>query len=226
MYLRHRPILVALIVAAIAVVTFVAHSNNHPTTEPARTPSGSFTQIPTVSPPGATPVQREILRTPLAVATVTPKTGYRTNLSPWRIRTSTMCMESHATAWPVATVAERFNRSVLTVWTRSSCGIARDRYVPIYPYSKKDGNCGYTDVLYSGTKLVKGTIYLNVAYGTLCTGGVRKAHVLSHEMGHFVGLDHTSFDTTVMSIGSWSYDNQPYLATADYRGILLRYSRP
>jgi hypothetical protein len=153
----------------------------------------------------------------LAVAVVAaPRSPARADLDGWHWAGTSFCISDRTGAgrWPVTTAARRFDRgSALTV--RIGCGRPAQRII-VEAYHGADGRCGLTTIWRDGTgRVVSAEVGLNTYYPTCLSSPTRRAHVISHELGHALGLAHTTRDDSVMSTSTWSYDNVPYPTSYD-----------
>lgn len=167
----------------------------------------------------------------LAAAAVTgvfllPAGSANANLKSWRWSGTTVCLvnNSHSTLWPVGTVVQRYNLAAdLVVVSRGNCAPYRQK-VWLSRYNKADGRCGITTIWRNQNHLLLyARIQLNTHYSSCLVTGTRRAHVLSHELGHTVGLAHSARRDSVMNASTWSYDHVPYPTSYDYGEIERRY---
>jgi hypothetical protein len=69
---------------------------------------------------------------------------------------------------------------------------------------------GYADITGDGWHFVRNTVYINPASTTL--GSEFRIRVLRHELGHALGMDHTTATPSVMNTGAYTAD---YSAAVD-----------
>jgi predicted Zn-dependent protease len=155
-----------------------------------------------------------------------PPGSANANLETWRWTSSTVCVVNNtgSSLWPLATVVQRYNRAAdLAVISRRDCAPYRQK-VWLSRYSRADGRCGVTTIWRNQNhRLLYARIQLNTYYGSCLATRTRRAHVLSHELGHAVGLAHTARRDSVMNASTWSYDHIPYPSGYDYAEIERRY---
>jgi hypothetical protein len=148
------------------------------------------------------------------------------SLEAWRWSASTVCVvnNTYSSYWPVATVIYRYDKSAdLHVVLDDDCS-SYSQKIWVSRYSQADGRCGVTTVWKDQyERLLYARVQLNTRYPSCLSSGIRRAHVLSHEIGHAVGLAHTTRNDSVMSVSNWSYDNVPYPTSYDYAEIERRY---
>lgn len=148
------------------------------------------------------------------------------SLESWRWSGSTICVvnNTYSSLWPVATVVQRYDASAdLHVVSGGDCSSYKQK-VWVSRYTASDGRCGVTTVWKDEYgRLLYARIQLNRYYSSCLSSSTRRAHVMSHELGHAVGLAHTSRYDSVMNVSTWSYDNVPYPTSYDYSEIERRY---
>jgi hypothetical protein len=123
-------------------------------------------------------------------------------------------------AWPVATAAERLdnNSSLDLVWVRT-CP-ARSQCIFVKTKTLAGSNVGLTTYAYTGRDIVSATVYLDTRFAS--SSYRNRLADTTHELGHAVGLNHTSDKTSCM----YPYVNVGATApnSADYSR--LRYLYP
>ncbi len=155
-----------------------------------------------------------------------PAASANASLEGWRWSGSTICVvnNTYSSYWPVATVIYRYDKAAdLHVVSAGDCS-SYSQKIWVSRYSSDDGRCGVTTVWMDEYKRVRyARVQLNTHYSSCLSSGTRRAHVLSHEIGHAIGLAHTSRNDSVMSVSTWSYDHVPYPTSYDYSEIERRY---
>ena len=142
----------------------------------------------------------------------------------WRFRDGQICYQDHGSArWDGTVVAAKWNVADVNIVSRDTCtGFSRGMIIDLKMYNDpKDYACAKTGsnsysweyVYSSGTRVARWVpnlmvIWINTApsLAPKCTAnsGMR-AHLLSHEMGHAIGLAHLPAGTaSVMPQGAWS----------------------
>lgn len=142
----------------------------------------------------------------------------------WRMRDGQVCLQDHgSTRYDGTVVAAKWNIADVNIISRDVCtGFSRGMIIDIKTYNDpKDIACAKTGsntysweyVWSTGQKVARWVanlmvIWINVApsLAAQCnaTSGMR-AHLLSHETGHALGLAHLPKGTaSVMPQGSWS----------------------
>lgn len=130
----------------------------------------------------------------------------------WRFRTTKVCVETHGWRfWPARDAATRWSASgAVNVFAWSDCSsqpVSQRVVLRVYD-NPAEYACAKTDAgryLDSGGYVRTMTIWLNVAprwkAGCYATASQR-AHIISHELGHALGLAHRD-GPSVMA--SWAY---------------------
>lgn len=151
----------------------------------------------------------------------------------WRFRTSDVCVETHGWRWwPTVEAARRWDAApdvhVYAWWDcasrpRNQVVVFRVDNDPINAWCGKTGSDAY-DWVYSGGQWTWApramVIWLNVAsrWASGCTAtAAMRAHVISHELGHALGMAHR---TGASVMASWSYQ---WPTTIDLAGVEDRY---
>jgi hypothetical protein len=154
-----------------------------------------------------------------------PATATLSPAPPVRWPDGLVCIENRLTRshWPVETAARRFHSASLYVVVRSNCR-GYSQKVQVVAYSERDRYCGKTTTWRDARNhLLFAAVSLNTYYRNCLSTPNRRAHVVSHELGHAFGLPHTRNPNSVMSVATWSYDHVPYPSAADRTELTLRY---
>lgn len=162
-----------------------------------------------------------------SVAVVKPMSATTAAISvyeKWRFRDGQVCYQDHGSArWDGTVVAAKWNVADVNIISRDVCtGFSRGMIIDLKTYNDpSDIACGKTGsnsyswvyVYSSGTRVARWVpdlmvIWINTAPALqpkcTATSGMR-AHLLSHEMGHAMGLAHLPKGVaSVMPQGSWS----------------------
>jgi hypothetical protein len=115
-------------------------------------------------------------------------------------------------AWPVQTAAGHLGAysSLWLVWTRS-CP-ARSQCIFVKTRTLTGSNVGQTTYAYSGRYIVSATVYLDTRFAT--SSYRNRLTDTTHELGHAVGLNHTSDKTSCMypyvNVGATSPNSADY----------------
>jgi Matrixin len=153
----------------------------------------------------------------LAVTVVTaPRNPARADHDGWHWAGSTFCIADRTGSdrWPITTAARRFDRGT-TLTVHPGCTRPGQRIV-VQTYHQPDQRCGLTTIWRDRAgRVVSAEVGLNTYYPTCLSSAVRRAHVISHELGHALGLAHTTREDSVMSTTTWSYDHIPYPTSFD-----------
>ena len=155
-----------------------------------------------------------------AFACVVP-TAATADLDTWNRPTGGICIRHDATTkyWPVARATAAYARAGVAVVAGADCDGAAQQ-VEVSQYAAADGRCGVTTVWWDADHRVRSAeVKLNIQYWTCLSSANRRAHVVSHELGHALGLHHTDRPDSVMSVSTWSYDHVPYPTAYDIRGL-------
>jgi Matrixin len=99
-------------------------------------------------------------------------------------------------AWPVHTAADRLgaNSSLWLVWTHT-CP-AKSQCIFVKTKTLTGSNVGQTTYAYSGRTIVSATVYLDTRFAH--SSYRNRLTDTTHELGHAVGLNHTSDKTSCM----------------------------
>lgn len=142
----------------------------------------------------------------------------------WRMRDGQICFQDHGSVrWDGTAVTAKWNAADVDIVSRDVCtGYARGMIIDLKTYDDpsdyacaKTGSNSYSwEYVYSsGTRVAKWVpnlmvIWVNTAASLAprcnASSGMR-AHLLSHELGHAIGLAHLPAGTaSVMPQGAWS----------------------
>lgn len=148
-------------------------------------------------------------------------------LENWRFRTGVVCVDTHGwKMWPAREAAARFSASPdLEVVAWSDCS-SQPSYQRVEMTTYNDPNDFACAVVDPGKSLDRGglvrtmTIKFNMAarWFNQChaTAGQR-AHLMSHELGHALGLAHRSSGASVMADWRYQWPTGLDLQTVDKR---------
>ena len=134
-------------------------------------------------------------------------------LQGWRFRTGVICVDTHGwTRWPARESAARYGAiSDLNVfaWVDCSSQPVSQRVVLATYNNPNEFACAVTDpgkTLDSGGIVRTMTIRFNMAprvFNGCHATAAQRAHLMSHELGHALGLSHRTNAVSVMS--GWTY---------------------
>jgi hypothetical protein len=169
-----------------------------------------------------TTATRSLAALAIVIASVVLPTGSATaNLESWRWPTREVCVRDGAALpyWPLRVAAMEYSKAAdLSVVTAPDCTGYRQQ-VSLEQYAARDGRCGVTTTWWDGDRVRGAAIRLNTYYWSCLSSPDRRAHVVSHELGHALGLPHTGREDSVMSVSTWSYDHVPYPTAHDFEQL-------
>jgi hypothetical protein len=85
----------------------------------------------------------------------------------------------------------------------NSCTTPASQEVILRYYRASDGNCAFTQTYYSAARVTAQNIWMNTYNPNCWSSAARRAHVISHELGHALGLAHQARAASVMT-QSWA----------------------
>lgn len=181
-----------------------------------------------------------------SVAVVKPMSVTTATVSPyekWRFRDGQICFQDHGSArWDGTVAAAKWNAADVDIISMDTCtGFSRGMIIDLKTYNDpSDYACAKTGsnsfsweyVRSTGTKVARWVpnlmvLWINTAASLApkCTAnsGMR-AHLLSHEMGHAIGLAHQPLGTaSVMPQGSASVWSVWWPTPLDLRNVNVVY---
>lgn len=148
-------------------------------------------------------------------------TAATADLDTWTRPAGGICVRHDTSTryWPVARATAAYARTGIPVVAADDCDGAAQQ-VRVTQYAAKDGRCGVTTIWWDKEHRVRSAeVRLNIQYWSCLSSANRRAHVISHELGHALGLRHTDRPDSVMSVSTWSYDHVPYPTTYDIASL-------